>query len=64
LALCKIHHAAFDQDLLGIRPDLVVVVRRDVQAATDGPMLTHGLQAMDGVHLPRHSYVKTAPARP
>ncbi len=51
LALCKIHHAAFDQDFLGVRPDLVVEVRRDVRGEVDGPMLRHGLQAMDGRRL-------------
>ena len=30
LALCKLHHAAFDTDLLGIRPDLVIEVRDEV----------------------------------
>lgn len=44
LALCKLHHAAFDQDLIGIRPDLVVHVRRDILDEDDGPMLIHGLQ--------------------
>jgi hypothetical protein len=29
---------------LGIRPDLVVEVRRDVLEETDGPMLKYGLQ--------------------
>jgi putative restriction endonuclease len=45
LALCKIHHAAFDSNLLGIRPDLVVEVRPKVLLEVDGPMLKHGLQA-------------------
>lgn len=49
LALCKIHHAAFDQNILGVRPDLVVEVRRDILAEVDGPMLRHGLQEMAGV---------------
>lgn len=48
LALCKIHHAAFDANILGIRPDLVVEIRQDVLEASDGPMLRHGLQAMSG----------------
>lgn len=47
LALCKIHHAAFDRDILGIDPDLVVHIRADILREVDGPMLTHGLQ---GVH--------------
>ncbi len=51
LSLCKIHHAAYDQNLLGVSPDLVVAVRPDVRAETDGPMLLHGLQEMNGVRL-------------
>jgi putative restriction endonuclease len=53
LALCKLHHAAFDGNLVGVRPDLVIQVRPDVRHAVDGPMLTHGLQALDGVPLVR-----------
>ncbi len=51
LCLCKIHHAAYDQNLLGVSPELVVAVRPDVQIETDGPMLLHGLQEMNGVRL-------------
>lgn len=51
LSLCKIHHAAFDQGILGIRPDLVVEIRRDILDEVDGPMLRHGLQEMAGVAL-------------
>lgn len=51
LSLCKIHHAAFDQNLIGVRPDLIVEVRRDVRTDADGPMLLHGLQEMDGTRL-------------
>jgi putative restriction endonuclease len=47
LALCKIHHAAFDQDILGIHPDLIVKIRQDVLDETDGPMLQHGLQELN-----------------
>jgi len=47
LALCKIHHAAFDQDILGIHPDLIIKIRRDVLDETDGPMLRHGLQELN-----------------
>jgi len=48
LALCKIHHAAFDQDMLTISPDYVVHIDRDLMEEVDGPMLRHGLQEMDG----------------
>ena len=44
LALCKIHSAAFNAGLLGIRPDLTVHIRADVMREMDGPMLKHGLQ--------------------
>lgn len=44
LSLCKLHHAAFDRNLLGIRRDLVVEVRRDILDEEDGPMLIHGIQ--------------------
>lgn len=53
LSLCKMHHAAYDENFIGIRPDLVVEVRRDVQRQTDGPMLLHGLQEMAGARLIR-----------
>jgi putative restriction endonuclease len=44
MAMCKIHHAAFDAKILGVRPDLVVEIRTDILAEVDGPMLKHGLQ--------------------
>lgn len=48
LCMCKIHHAAFDAGIMGIAPDHVVHVRRDVLEEIDGPMLTHGLQEVHG----------------
>jgi len=39
LALCKLHHAAFDRNFLGLRPDLTVELRPDVLREPDGPML-------------------------
>ena len=44
LALCKLHHAAYDRHFVGIRPDYVVEVRSDVLEERHGPMLEHGLQ--------------------
>ena len=44
LALCKLHHAAFDQHILGIRPDKVIEINRTILEEIDGPMLKHGLQ--------------------
>jgi putative restriction endonuclease len=48
LALCKIHHSAYDHGILGIRPDLVVEVRADLLDEVDGPMLRYGLQERHG----------------
>lgn len=50
LCLCKIHHAAFDRNLLGIDADYVVHINKDLLLEQDGPMLRHGLQEM---HLAR-----------
>jgi putative restriction endonuclease len=48
IALCKLHHAAFDRHFLAVRPDYRIEIRADVLEETDGPMLKHGLQ---GLHL-------------
>lgn len=48
LALCKLHHAAFDSDLLGITPDLEVRIARGLLEERDGPMLEHGLRGFHG----------------
>jgi putative restriction endonuclease len=63
LALCKLHHAAFDSHVLGIRPDLTVEIRVDVLEEADGPMLKHGLQDFQGARLvlPRHSSLHPNP---
>lgn len=51
LALCKIHHAAYNRGVLGITPDFEVSIREDVLIEKDGPMLKHGLVEMHGVKL-------------
>lgn len=48
IALCKIHHAAYDGHILGIRPDLVVEIHHRLLDEIDGPMLRHGLQDHHG----------------
>ncbi len=64
IALCKLHHAAFDKLFLGIRPDYVVEIRADVLNETDGPMLLHGLQGLHNKRLfiPRKSDFRPDPA--
>jgi putative restriction endonuclease len=51
LAMCKIHHAAFDARIIGIRPDLGVEVRDDLLHEIDGPMLRYGIQGLHGGRL-------------
>ena len=55
VALCKLHHAAFDRFFFAIRPDYVIEVRPSVLRESDGPMLVVGLQQIHGqlIHLPR-----------
>lgn len=55
LSLCKIHHAAYDRDLLGISAEHEVHIDRELLVEIDGPMLRHGLQEMHGrlLTLPR-----------
>jgi putative restriction endonuclease len=60
LALCKIHHGAFDVNILGVSPDYRIAIRADVLDEIDGPMLRHGLQDMDGhsIDVPRAERLK------
>ncbi|HEX6497657.1 MAG TPA: HNH endonuclease [Micromonosporaceae bacterium] len=65
LAMCKIHHAAYDANIIGIRPDHVVEVRDDILVEIDGPMLRHGLQEMhrQRIALPRSRRDHPDPSR-
>jgi len=53
------------KQLIGVRPDLVVEVRADVLAESDGPMLIHGLQEMHGLRLlvPKQESQRPDPGR-
>ena len=48
LALCRFHHAAFDRNFLGVRPDYIIEIRPDVLEDSDGPTLQHAIQALHG----------------
>jgi len=63
IAFCKLHHAAFDNFFLGIRPDYRVIVREDVLREKDGPMLLHGLQGLHNTFLaiPKRSVLRPDP---
>jgi putative restriction endonuclease len=51
IALCKLHHAAFDSLIIGVSPDYRVHVRSDILNEHDGPILRYGLQELDGINL-------------
>jgi putative restriction endonuclease len=51
LALCKLHHAAFDAYFLAVRPDYTVEVRRSILDEHGGPMLLHGLQGLHNTRI-------------
>jgi putative restriction endonuclease len=57
LSLCKLHHGAYDADILGVDPEYRVHIRIDVLEEEDGPMLLHGLQELHNglIGLPRAS---------
>jgi putative restriction endonuclease len=65
LALCAIHHLAYDRNLLGIDPDGVVHIARRLRAERDGPMLRAGLQGFHGaqIDLPKKSRDRPDPLR-
>ncbi|WP_084130194.1 HNH endonuclease [Demequina sp. NBRC 110055] len=48
MAMCKIHHAAYDQNFLGVSPDYRIQINAALLDEVDGPMLKHGLQEMHG----------------
>ncbi len=51
LSLCKIHHAAYDSNIIGVTPDYKIEVREDILQETDGPMLKHGIQELQNVKI-------------
>lgn len=60
LALCKIHHGAYDTNIMGIDSDLRIHIRQAVLEENDGPMLRHGLQEMHDtlIHVPTRDVLK------
>ena len=54
IAMSRLHHAAYERNLLGIDSDGMIHLSRTVREARDGPLLDHGLHNLDGqrLHLP------------
>jgi putative restriction endonuclease len=65
IALCKLHHAAFDRMFFAIRPDYVIEVRPSILLEHDGPMLVVGLQQIHDktIYLPRRAAQRPDPDR-
>ena len=51
MSLCKIHHGAYDSEIMGISPDYKIYVRESVLATFDGPTLQHSIKEMNGKSL-------------
>ena len=47
LSLCALHHAAFDRYFIGVRPDFVIEIRKDLMQERDGPTLLHAIQGLN-----------------
>ena len=63
MALCKLHHAAFDRLFIGVTPDYVIKVREDILQEEDGPMLLHGLKGLHDRRILLPRVQKLRPAR-
>ncbi|MEI8067289.1 MAG: HNH endonuclease [Actinomycetes bacterium] len=51
LSLCKIHHAAYDINIVGIDAEYKIHIRYDLMEEVDGPMLEHGFKGADKTEL-------------
>lgn len=61
IALCAIHHLAYDRNLLGIDPGGVVHIGRRLLEESDGPMLRGGLQKFHGAAILQPRRVRDRP---
>jgi len=51
VALCNLHHAAFDKFFVGLTPDYIIEVRPDILKEGDGPTLKYAIQGLHGVRI-------------
>lgn len=56
ISLSKLHHSAYDKNLIGIDADYQIHVSDQLVNAKDGPLLELGLKALEGkrIALPKH----------
>ena len=55
VAMCRLHHGAYDANLLGINPKGVIAIPQQVMDEEDGPTLKHSLVGLNGepISVPR-----------
>jgi len=60
LALCRLHHGAYDRNLLGIRPDRVIEIAPGLMAEHDGPVLEQAIKGFDRkeIRVPRSTVLR------
>jgi putative restriction endonuclease len=63
LPLSKLHHAAFDANLIGIDPDYRIHISDALQAMRDGPLFEQGIRAIDGQSIRRPRRAQDYPDR-
>lgn len=63
LSLCKIHHASYDNNILGITPNYQIKIRDDILNEIDGPMLRYGLQSLENQRIILPSSKRNYPDR-
>lgn len=65
IAMCAIHHLAYDRNLMGIDPGGAVHVAERLLREQDGPMLRTGLQGFHGARIlqPRREHERPDPTR-
>lgn len=65
IALCAIHHLAYDRNLMGIDPEGVVHIAGRLLTEVDGPMLKTGLQGFHGapISVPQRPVDRPDPVR-
>lgn len=63
MALCRLHHGAYDRNLIGIRGDYVVQVSQRLMREKDGPVLEFGIKAFHDkeIHLPSRCAERPVP---
>ena len=61
VALCAIHHLAYDRNLMGIDPGGVVHISQRLLDEVDGPMLANGIQHFHGATMLKPSRADERP---